>query len=167
MKVATRIWKVAGKVVNWICEVANYGAIAGVAVMMLLTVADVFMRFALKSPITGVTEITEYMMIVLVLGMGLCAILGRNIYVDLVIGRMSKRGQAVMDIVNQVIGLGAISLLTWQTFAAGLYARSYQVTSAMLQIPDFIFYVIFTLCYGVLGIAMIALIVKDVGEIIK
>ncbi len=155
------------KIVDRLSRILNIGCYAAAGMMMLLTTADVFLRLAFKRPITGVTEVTENLMILLCLGMALAAVENFHIKVDVITNLLKKRARAIGEIIRQVIGLGVIVILVWQTFKSGLYAAQYQMSSSMLRIPTAPFYYILVASFAVLGIAMIAVIIKNVGVLRK
>lgn len=135
--------------------------------MMLLTVADVFMRYIFIRPITGTTELTEYMMVCTLFGMVPCALENRHIKVDVVAQRLPPRLQAIIDIITLLGGLVLVVILSWQGFAAGLYELSYDVRSSMLEIPDFPFYVVLALSFAILSLVMVVLIIQRMAELLK
>jgi hypothetical protein len=57
-----------------------------IAVIMMLTVADVLMRYLFSRPITGTTELTEFMMVILILSVVPAALANRHITVNMCIG---------------------------------------------------------------------------------
>ena len=155
------------KLVDALSRVISYLAMAVVAAMMLLTVADVFMRFSLNQSITGTVEITKYMMVCLLLGMALCALQRRHIKVDIVMNRFRPRIQAVVDGVTYLAGLVIVAVFAWQGFEAALYALSYDRRSSMLSIPDFPFHILLVLSFAMLFLVIVPLFIKSVAEAVK
>ena len=155
------------KTINFLSRIAIYMAMVVLLVMMSLTVADVFMRYIFNNPITGTTELTEYMMVCTLLGMAPCALQTRHINVDVVTQVLPPRLNAVVDIITLLAGLAFIIILSWQGFMAGLYELSFDVRSSMLNIPDFPFYVVLSLSFATLSIVMIVLIIQRILELVK
>ena len=155
------------KIINALSRIAIDMTMVVLAAMMTLTVADVFMRYVFSRPITGTTELTEYMMVCTLLGMAPCALEKRHINVDVVTQMLPPKINAVVDIITLLGGVGFIAVLAWQGFASGLYELSYDVRSSMLNVPDFPFYVVLAASFAVLFLVMVVLIVQRIGEIVK
>lgn len=155
------------KAINFLSRIAIYMAMVVLMVMMSLTVADVFMRYIFNDPITGTTELTEYMMVCTLLGMAPCALQRRHINVDVVTQVLPPRFNAVVDLITLLAGLAFIIILSWQGFMAGLYELSFDVRSSMLNIPDFPFYVVLSVSFATLSLVMIVLIIQRISELVK
>jgi TRAP-type C4-dicarboxylate transport system permease small subunit len=144
--------------------------IAGIVVlvlMMLLTVADVFLRYVFNRPIVGSTEITEYMMACLVLGIPLTTLTGKAITMDLVVERLPKRIQAVFDSITNAVGLVAMVFLSWQLFREMANAKAVGLSSSILYIPSYPFYAVMGFALALLNIAIFVNIVKNVARGVK
>ena len=101
------------KIINSLTEVIVYIGIAVVAAMMLLTVADVSGRYFFSNPVTGTTEVTEFLMVCLLLGMVPCALARRHIRIDIFFQRLRPRAGAILEVIYYIITLGLIVILTW------------------------------------------------------
>lgn len=106
-------------------------------------------------------------MLFLCWGMALATLENTHIKVDVVINLIPERGKAIANIIQQIIGMAAVVIIVWQTFVAGIYAKKYQVTTAMLKIPDWPFYMMLMLSFAILGFSMIILIIRSVEVIRK
>ena len=155
------------KVINSVSRALGYVAIGVALLMMLLTVSDVFMRYIFANPITGTTEITEYMMVCLIVAMAWAAMEGRHVTVELVMKLLPKRFQTAADSINLLVCLGIYVIIVWQSFLAAKYAFDYHLNSAMLDIPDFPFYGVLTLGFAVLCLAIVPLLIKKIAEAVK
>jgi TRAP-type C4-dicarboxylate transport system permease small subunit len=144
-----------------------YGSILGIAVLMVLVVADVLSNYIFSRPITGTPEMAEYLMICLLIGMAPAAIAGQHVRVDAVIMRLKSRVQAVIESVLYVLCLGMAVMLTWRGLEQGLLVLSYHSTSSMLRIPRFPFYLILVISFGMLAVAIVFLLVQRITEAVK
>jgi len=115
----------------------------GVAVLfllMILTSADVFMRYLFNRPIKGTFELTELMMVVTVFfALAYTESKKGHVSVELVIERLPQRSQAVIDALTSLLSLIIISVIVWQGF---LFAHETMLSgehSAILGIPLFYF----------------------------
>jgi TRAP-type C4-dicarboxylate transport system permease small subunit len=137
-------------------------------VMMMLTVADVFLRYVLDSPIKGSMELTEYIMVCVgTLGLAWCALQGAHIKVDLIVGRLSQKAQNYIDSFNYVLLMGISGLIAWQTFMRAGTLRRLGVDSAMLEIPRFPFVLVVSFSYLLLFITAIVLFVYAISSVIS
>jgi TRAP-type transport system small permease protein len=153
------------KVVNWASNVLLYLGVSFATILMLLTVADVAGRYLFNHPILGVTEITQYVMVVLLFGMAPCALAGRHVKIDIFFARLSRRTQAVLDCIYYVIGLGVTAFLSASAMKYALRALSFNSASSMLHIPDFPFILLLSVSYAVFFLFIIVLLVKRIGEV--
>jgi TRAP-type C4-dicarboxylate transport system permease small subunit len=130
--------------------------------MMLLTVADVALRYFLNSPILGSTEITEYMMVCLVLGAPFCTLSGKSISMELLYEKFPKRIQYFADAFTDLCGLVAIVFLSWALFKETVNAHSIGFSSAILGIPASPFFGVLAFSEAVLGLSLITLIIRNI-----
>ena len=150
--------------------ISTLGRVGGgiIAVMMLLTVADVSMRYVLSLPILGSTELTEYMIVCVVfLGLAWCAVKGRHIKVDLVVSRFSPRLQASFKSITLLLGLGICALTAWQSSVEAIYALHARRASPLLTVPAYPFYLVFSLGFAILCLVMITQLVENAAKVIK
>jgi len=102
------------------------GAAAIILVMMFLTTLDVVLRYIFSSPLPGVYELQEFMLVGAVfLALAYVQSLKGHIYVDLFTNRFSERGQAILRIISHTVSFLIFALITWQ---GGLRAWSAFVT---------------------------------------
>jgi TRAP-type C4-dicarboxylate transport system permease small subunit len=138
---------------------------ATVVAMMLLTVADVFLRYVFSAPIIGVTEITEVMMVCLLLGMAACAMEKRHIKVDIVIAHSPPKVVVLMDLITMLMGFALTIGLIWEGYQRGLFELRYGVESSMLKIPVFPFYIVLAVSFIILFIAMVVIFINRIREL--
>ena len=121
-------------------SVVLQGVGAGVlTVMMLLTASDVTLR-QFKSPLMGTIDITEFLMAILVsFGLAYCAIRKGHVKVDLIVERLPRRVQAIIDTVTTLLSLGLCILITWQSFVNMVSVYNSGATSWTLNITVFPF----------------------------
>ena len=135
--------------------------------MMMLTVADVFLRYFFNSPIMGSTEVTEYMMIFLFLGVPLCIFNGRAVKMDLIVSKFPKIIQVVLDAVTDTIGLAVMVILTWQLFKEMQSANEMGIASNILNISSAPFYGVLAVGVGMLCLALAANIIRNLVKGVK
>lgn len=133
-------------VISWLSRVLNYVGMVILIIMMLLTVADVLMRYILNQSILGVFELTEYMMVPIVFfGWAWCAKKGGNVKVDLFVNRLKPSAQKAFNGATYFFGIVVIFIIAWQNLleAKGVWAA--HKVSDMLAVPAYPFYLVLTI----------------------
>lgn len=101
--------------VGRVCDgLARAGALV-LAVMMVMTFADVAGRYAFNSPIVGAVEMTELCMGLLVfLGLAFTTRAGAHIAVDLVTARLPAPWRRRLEVFIQLASTLIVGLMSWQ-----------------------------------------------------
>ena len=122
------------KTLRFISKLLNIIAGIAVTVMMLLTVADVLLR-AGGHPIIGTYEIVS-LLLALVIGFGIPQVsLDRgNVYMDLLLEKLSKRGRKVMNTATRVLCLILFAPLGYNLFNVGARFHASGEVSATIKI---------------------------------
>ena len=145
-------------------------AAMGMAVMVLLTVADVFGRYVLNSPIKGTWEFVGLMLVLGgTWGLGMCQIKKRHIRVNVFADRYSRRVQALFRSMAYLIGIGAFSLLCWQMFQMAkkfYYLGSAGVTDT-LELPFAPFMMMLSISTGVMVLVLLVDLVHSLTEVVR
>ena len=133
--------------------------LVALALMMLLTVADVLMRYCFRSPIPGATELTELMLVIIVFfALADTHTVKGHIAVDLFVTRLAPRTRAVVALIISSLSLGLFFLITLESI---LQARTKWVNNEathllLIPIPPF-------LCAVALGaLILCAMLLTDV-----
>jgi len=122
--------------------------------MMLLTVADVFLRKVFSRPIMGSVEVTEFMMVGLVFfSLAQTEVLNRHVKVDLLMSRLGERTQGLIDMITQFVCFLLFGAITWSTLVYSAKMRASGEVSQDLWIPIYPFVYIV-----VVGCALLSLI---------
>lgn len=143
----------------------GYLASVMMGLMMLLTVADVSGRYFLNSPITGTTEISRLMMVIIVFpALGWAALSRVHVKVDLVLSRFPPRVQAIISIITLLIALGTYGAITWRSFLESTVVNR---QTSLLQLPFTPFYWVMSVGFAVFCLAIIVLIIENITEALK
>uniref|UniRef100_A0A7C2P224 TRAP transporter small permease n=1 Tax=candidate division WOR-3 bacterium TaxID=2052148 RepID=A0A7C2P224_UNCW3 len=110
--------------------------------MMSLTVCDVFMRFFFNKPILGSAEITEYLMVCLVLGIPYCIFEKKTVKIQLLIQKLPSRLRRIVDIATDFLGIIVMLCVTYQIFKEANFAYRIKLSSSILGVPSFPFWII-------------------------
>ena len=110
------------------------------AVMMLLTTADVIGRYFFNAPVLGAYEITEYLMLIMVFSfLALAQSSKVHISVDIVFNRLPARLRPVLERFNHLICLLMMILVSWMSIQRIWELRKTGEQSLLLKIPDYPF----------------------------
>ena len=133
--------------------------------MMLLTVADVFLRYFFNAPITGTAEITEFMLVIVIFpALAWCAVTGKHVKVDLILSLFPPRVQAIVDSITLLLVLGTFVIITWQSF---LESKVVDSTTSLLGLSSAPFYWIMTLGYALFCLAVVTLVIENIIKGVK
>ena len=156
------------KAINLMSKMLNIVGVGFLVAMMMLTVADVFLRYAFNKPILGTIELTEFIMaIVSFSGLAWCAAKSGHARVTLIVHRYTKRAQGVLNAIAFMLCLSVVPLVAWQGFAASNHARITGKISFLLEIPAYPFYIVLGVGFTVLTLVIIVLFVKSLIEVVK
>ncbi len=150
------------KTIDSIARITGLVAAGVLFLMMLLTVADVFLRATLSKPIIGTTEITEQMMVAVVfLGFGWCALQRKHVQVDLFVSHYPPGTRRVIDLIINFIGLVLVAVICWRTFVTTLTVQRLGLICSYIGVPKFPFYALTAFGWAVLFIVMSSFFIKN------
>ena len=137
---------------------ATSGVGAGVlALMMFLSAMDVLLRYFFNSPISGAMELTQYMMLIVVVsGLAYCTVDKAHIRVEVLIERCPQKTRTLLYTATSLLTLALFVLIARQAF---LYAKMLfegGLTSPVLFIPAYPFAIVLGLGLVVFCLALIA-----------
>jgi len=155
-------------IIHFLSRLLNIFASAVLVAMMLLTVADVCLRYFFNYPILGATELTENMMVCLAFfALAWCARQQGHLRVDLVVSRFSPRMQAVCDSITSMVGLIVVALIAWRSFLEGTAVRELNIISSLLKIPAFPFYYVVAVGCALLSVVMITQVIQNIHKAVN
>ena len=149
------------KTIHFVSRLLGYVAMVILGFMMLLTVADVFLRYVFNAPITGATELSEFLMVIVVFpALAWVAIDRSHIRVDLLISTWPRRVQLIVEIFVLLLSLGTYCIIAWRAL---IESSAVLTTSSLLSLPHAPFYWVMTVGLIMLCLAIISLLVEDVA----
>ena len=153
------------KIVRNINRVMGYVASCFLIILMLLTVVDVFLRYFFNSPLTGTTEISQLMMIIIVFpALGWAAIDRAHIRVDLLVNQLPNRPKAILSSITLLIALGIYIIIAWRSFLESAVVNR---QTSLINLPFAPFYWLMSVSLAVFCLAILALIIEDIGKAVK
>ena len=105
-------------------------------VMMMVTLADVFMRYVFNSPIRGTYELVEAMLVVFVFhGMSTAFLQRRNIVIDLIDSFVPRYLVIALTRISDVLTVAAIVMFAYAMITPAMQSYSYGEIKMDLHIP--------------------------------
>jgi TRAP-type C4-dicarboxylate transport system permease small subunit len=149
-------------------RVINGAGTVVLGVMVLLTVADVLLRFFLNRPIRGAFEIVEFLMVMVVFSaIAYTGLLKGHIVIQIFSSRLPERARAILDSIADLISIGFCCLIIWQGIAQAQMTRLRNDISGVLSIPVFPFYYVVVLGMVLMGLVFLANFLESVGRWVK
>ncbi len=155
------------KIIKKITEFARYLVMIAIVFMMLLTVTDVVLRRLFSSPILGVMEYSQMIMVVILLAAASTAMDDGHIKVDLVTSHLPQKVQDVLSIITLVLTFGTALLMATSALKAGLEAVQDNLTFLTVKFSQAPFIFLYALGLFVLAISTICLIAEAVRRLKK
>ena len=142
--------------VHPISKVINHIASVTLFFMMLLTIADVFLRKTFSQSILGTVEVTEFMMVILVFfALAQTEVLNGHVKVDLVMSRFGEHTQALVDTITQLVCFLLFGLFTWSTLVYAEKMRASGEVSQDLWLPVYPFIYVVALGCALLAFSLL------------
>ena len=133
MKMVT---KRISKKLGWLSSKLAYVGAVALFVMMCLTAADVIGRYLFNRPITGVFELTEYLVLILIFSfIGYTQSQKGHVAVDLLSTKFPGSIRTIIEICNHIACLLLMGLITWMGVEKALELKEVGEASPNLQIP--------------------------------
>lgn len=118
------------------------GGIGSIFIMaaMLLTVADVIGRRFLNQPVPGSYEISSMILVVVVFStITYCQLLKGHVSIDILVSRLDKKKQDIINVFVYVIFLVIICILTWQLYVYAVETFHKNEVSGTILLPVYPF----------------------------
>ena len=105
-------------------------------IMMVVTLADVFMRYVFNSPIRGTYELVEAMLVIFVFhGMSTAFLQRRNIAIDLIDTFAHRDIVAALIRLSDALTIVTLGLFAYAMITPALQSYSYGEVKMELQVP--------------------------------
>jgi TRAP-type C4-dicarboxylate transport system permease small subunit len=148
---------------RWVMEKLKIMGAVCLTAMMFLTCADVVGRF-FGHPILGSVEIVGFLATLTVaLALPYTHQLDGHIGVELFIGMLSEKTQAVVSLFTSILSFGLFALITWKMIEYGFTLQESGEVSMNLQFPEYLIVFLVAYCFLVLTL----LLVQDVAKMMK
>lgn len=123
--IASNAWRWLEKII----KVLGIIATASIIILMILTTADVVMRYIFGNPIKGAYEVSEMFFLTAVfLGLAYTQLFREHVNADLLVSRLSKHTNLILETIMLLLALFIYALFSWKgmeafwsSFAEGEY----------------------------------------------
>jgi TRAP-type C4-dicarboxylate transport system permease small subunit len=132
-------------------------AALALTILMMVTVADVFLRYLFNSPVRGSYDMVESLLVVFVFnGMAAGFFTRRNIVIDLIDSAVGRGATAVLIRTADFLSVVCLGLLAWAMLGPAVQAYDYGDRKLELNLPIYILWMVALL--GMAGTFFCALV---------
>jgi TRAP-type C4-dicarboxylate transport system permease small subunit len=155
---------------QWVSRGMGVIAAFVLALMMVLTVADVIGRYFFNRPIKGTWELVGLLLVCAgTWGLAYCQMEKAHISITIMEGFFSRKVKAAMGALACLIGLGGFTLISRQTF---LLAKKYFLLPRMdetdtLGLPFSPFILLLSIGAGMMALMLVVDIVRSIAEVLR
>ncbi len=127
-----KIEKFNGRLSGWF----EWLGMAGLLLMMLVTIIDVIGAKLFGSPLLGAIDwVRVFQSVAIAFACAATLIIGRHVKVEFFVARLPKRAQAVIESIVLLLGLGLFVLIIWRLCVLGYSMQAVGEVSATAHIP--------------------------------
>ena len=144
--------KAINTVSQWVYIVCGAGCLLG---LIVLIAVDVALRYLFNHPIMSSHELVMFLMgIAVFTTLSYTATKKGHVRIELLASRFPKKIRKISDIIMSILSTGLFALITQQTIVRALSLRAEGLTSSILHIPVYPFYL-----FAAFGFALLCLVV--------
>jgi TRAP-type C4-dicarboxylate transport system permease small subunit len=134
----------------------NMVASASLVVMMLLTCADVFMRYVFNSPITGTYDLVSLAGAVLAsFAMPYTMLKKGHVAVEILIQSLSRGKQLIVETFTHLLGISLFLVLVWQAILLSRDMKAAGEVTPTLLVPFYPIVYCMAVCFFGLSLAIL------------
>jgi len=112
-------------------------------ILMMITVADVTLRYLLNSPVRGSYDMVESMLLVFVFnGMAAGFFMRRHVVIDLIDSAVGRRGTIVLIRIADILSVVCLALLMWAMLGPATQAYDYGDRKLELNLPIYVLWIV-------------------------
>lgn len=138
-----------------VIRICSYVGMGSIVTMMTVTFGHSIGRYAFESPVPGMVELSKVLLVLAIfMIIAYCQVEKGHISVGLIVDRMSRRKQAIVDSVTYTICFVTGSVALWRTIVKGIYVFDQGPRGAILGIPDAPFVMVVAFGWTILTIAI-------------
>jgi TRAP-type C4-dicarboxylate transport system permease small subunit len=145
-------------------EIVGFVALIAIVIMMMLTTADVILRYLFDSPILGSFEMTELLMVSIAgLTLAWCTLKSGHIRVDIIINMFSKKTNRTIDVVNYILTGVICAFIVPALINRYIEGEKLDVRTYVLKIPEGPFVLLLSFGYLLMFLVLIVKTIKSIS----
>jgi TRAP-type C4-dicarboxylate transport system permease small subunit len=123
----------------WLQRLQLWIAAAALVALMMVTVADVFLRYLFNRPVRGSYDMVESLLLIFVFnGMAAAFFARRNIVIDLIDSAVGPRVTVLLIRVADVLSVLCLGLLIWAMTGPAMQTYAYGDLKLELRLPIYL-----------------------------
>jgi len=135
------------------------------AMMMLITAVDVFLRYFFNSPITGSIEITSFTLVLtILLGISYATARRQHVTIDILSSQFPPRVRLVTDSIINLLALVLSVLIVWRTIEQAIIKAEMNRVTTVLQIPISPFILVAAFGFALSGFVLCVHLVQNLDQ---
>jgi len=139
-----------------VAKIVLYIGMCNVIVIMFLTVSHAISRYIFNQPLFSLVSISSLLLAIMIFAVGAYTqVVKGHIIVGVIVDRLSERKRAIIDSFTYIICLVVLALAFWQSVLQGIFMVRAGTTSGILHLPQFIFFFIIALGWGVFSLVIV------------
>ena len=152
------------KISMGVIEIVGFFSLVAIVIMMMLTTADVILRYIFDSPILGSMEMTELLMVSIAgLSLAWCTLKSGHIRVDIITNMFSKKTNRTIDVVNYILTGGICAFIVPALINRYIEGEKLDLRTYVLHIPEGPFVLLLSFGYLLTFLVLIVKIVKSMS----
>jgi len=148
------------KILKTVSRSLLYVSYAAIAAMAVMTVFNVIMRYIFNSPVIGVTEISQMLLIIAMTGLAHSCVEGRFIAVGAFVDHVPKKLNISIEVVMGAIALAFFFFVGWQLIVQVGVSYSTFEAYFMIKAPRWPMYLILGISFLATALATIAYVIE-------
>jgi TRAP-type C4-dicarboxylate transport system permease small subunit len=135
--------------------------------MVFLVCVNIVLRRVWR-PILGTYEIVEFLAAVVIsFSLAHCAVQKGHVAVGMLVERFSKRTQAIIDIITEIVSISIFALVAWVSFTYATSKWQSGEVSLTLRMPFYPF--IYAVCLGCVMMCLVLFVdlLKSISKVVK
>jgi TRAP-type C4-dicarboxylate transport system permease small subunit len=154
------------KIINSVSRVLNDISGVSLALVVVVVTYNTIARRTFVGPFLGTYEFASYLTgISMALALAWNQLKRVNIEVDLVIGRLSKRGRAIISCIINPIAIILFLVVTWSLFQYGFETMENKEVSWTMNWPFYPEVFVTGLCFLLLSLVLFVQFLKSLQEV--
>jgi len=156
------------RTIDGVSRIVNTAGVSVLLVMMALITTDVILRYVFNSPLRGVYEIVEVILVIVVsFGMAYTAMQKGMVAVEVLVERYPPRVRVIVDIFNSLAGLALFSLISWKTAEQAMTYRAAGETTYVSGLPLYPFVLVVSFGAALLSLVLFIQLLESITGAVR